>query len=443
MRGETLSLPGVQAPVVDLDDARARRWGWFLLLACFGSFMLWATTAPLDSAVVSPGTVTVTGSRKVVQPVSAGKVVALLVREGDTVAAGQTLVRLDDTASRAQLDVVRGQWLVALATQARLEAEMQGSEDIDFPAAMDALGSPERVKEVKALQLRLLAARRQMRQNELRGFDASLQGLEYQVQGREAAREAKEAQSRLMRDELRNQKSLADEGYYPRNRLSEQERSFAELMGSLADDHSQVGRARQNMAEVRARRNSREQELRKDIESQLSDVQREASGLEVRVRALEFELANTTIVAPTDGIVMAMSLTTVGGVVNAGAVLMELVPTKEPLRVEVMLPAQQIDRVKTGMDVDLQFTAFNTANTPRVEGKVVQVAPDAQVDSRHNGSYFKLAVEVPAPARSKLHEHEIRAGMPVEVFIKTGERTFMGYVLKPLQDRLHKALIEP
>ncbi|TXI73698.1 MAG: HlyD family type I secretion periplasmic adaptor subunit [Limnohabitans sp.] len=444
MHGDTLPLPGLPAaPAVDLDDARARRWGWLLLLACFGSFTLWATMAPLDSAVVSPGTVTVTGSRKVVQPLTAGKVAELRVREGDAVVAGQPLVRLDDTASRAQLDIVRGQWLVALATQARLEAELQGSDAIAFPEHLAELGSEARVKEVMDLQSRLLTARRQMRQNELRGFDASLQGLEYQVQGREAAREAKEAQSRLMRDELRNQKSLADEGYYPRNRLSEQERSFAELLGSLADDHSQVGRARQNMAEVRARRSTREQELRKDVETQLSDAQREASALEVRMRALEFELANTTIVAPTDGIVMAMNLNTVGGVVSAGAVMMELVPTKEPLRVEVMLPAQQIDRVKAGMDVDLQFTAFNTANTPRVEGKVVQVSPDALVDPRHNGSYFKLAVEVPAQAHAKLRQHEIRAGMPVEVFIKTGERTFMNYVLKPLQDRLQKALIEP
>lgn len=443
MNDSTLPLQSLGAHDVDLDDARARRWGWLLLLACFGTFMLWATTAPLDSAVVSPGTVTVTGSRKVVQPLTAGKVAELLVREGDAVTSGQTLVRLDDTSSRAQLDVVRGQWLVALATQARLEAELAGAESIAFPDQLAQLGSDERVKEVMALQTRLMAARRQMRQNELRGFDASLQGLDFQVQGHEATREAKEAQSRMLREELRNQKALADEGFYPRNRVSEQERSYANLLGSLAEDASQVGKARQSMAEVRARRGSREQELRKDIESQLSEIQREASGLEVRLRALEFEVANATIRAPAEGIIMAMSINTVGGVVGAGATLMELVPTKEPLRVEVMLPSQQIDRVKPGMDVDLQFTAFNTANTPRVEGKVVQVSPDAMVDSRHNGSYFKLAVEVPAQSHAKLRQHEIRAGMPVEVFIKTGERTFMNYVLKPLLDRMNHALIEP
>lgn len=443
MSDTTLPLlsPGDQLP--DLDDARASRWGWLLLLACFGTFMAWATLAPLDSAVVSPGTVTVTGSRKVVQPLAAGKVSALLVREGDVVQKGQTLVQLDETSSRAQLDIVRGQWLVALATQARLDAERQGLDTIAFPEQLAQLGDDERVREVMALQSRLLSSRRQMRSNELRTFDASLQGLDFQAQGHEASREAKEAQGRLMREELRNQKSLADEGFYPRNRVSEQERGYANLLGSLAEDASQLGKVRQSMAEVRARRAGREQEQRRDIESQLSDVQRDAAALEVRMRALEFDVTNATIRAPADGIIMAMTLNTVGGVVSAGATLMELVPTKEPLRVEVMLPSHQIDRVRPGMDVDLQFTAFHTANTPRIEGKVVSVSPDALMDARHNGSYFKLAVEVPVQSHAKLRQHEIRAGMPVEVFIKTGERTFMNYVLKPLIDRLNHALIEP
>jgi protease secretion system membrane fusion protein len=216
---------------VDLNDARPIRWGWLLLIFGFGAFMAWATMAPLDAAVSSSGTVVVSGSRKLVQPLTGGKVSEILVRDGAEVQAGQVLVRLDDTTARAQLDIVRGQWLVAMATQARLEAEQRGRVSIDFPPALLELGEDTRVVEVIALQSRLLESRRQLRSNELQSMEAALRGLEYQVQGQEAAKYSKETQSRMLREELRNQKSLADDGFYPRNRVSEQERLFASIQG--------------------------------------------------------------------------------------------------------------------------------------------------------------------------------------------------------------------
>nr|CBA32008.1 Alkaline protease secretion protein aprE [Curvibacter putative symbiont of Hydra magnipapillata] len=265
---------------VDLNDARPIRWGWLLLIFGFGAFMAWATMAPLDAAVSSSGTVVVSGSRKLVQPLTGGKVSEILVRDGAQVQAGQVLVRLDDTSARAQLDIVRGQWLVAMATQARLEAEQRGRASIDFPPALLELGEDTRVVEVMALQSRLLESRRQLRSNELQSMEAALRGLEYQVQGQEAAKYSKETQSRMLREELRNQKSLADDGFYPRNRVSEQERLFASIQGGVAEDLNSAGKTRQAIAEGRARIAARQQEQRKDIESQLSDVQREAASLE-------------------------------------------------------------------------------------------------------------------------------------------------------------------
>ncbi len=212
---------------VDLNDARPSRWGWLLLVFGFGAFMVWALLAPLDAAVTSSGTVVVSGSRKLVQPLTGGKVTDILVRDGAQVQAGQVLVRLDDTTARAQLDIVRGQWLVALATQARLEAEQRNDLSIDFPPALLELGDDVRVVEVMDLQSRLFESRRRLRANELQSMDAAMRGLEFQVQGQEAAKTSKEVQGRMLREELRNQKSLADDGFYPRNRVSEQERLFA------------------------------------------------------------------------------------------------------------------------------------------------------------------------------------------------------------------------
>ncbi len=427
---------------VDLDDARPRLWGWLLLLLGLGSFVLWATVAPLDAAVTTSGTVVVSGSRKLVQSVSAGKVVEILAADGDKVLAGQILLRLDSTQSQSQLDLARGQWLVAMATQARLQAERHAAPVIDFPPALLELGNDTRVAEVMALQAQLLESRRQMRGNELQSLEASLRGLEFQVQGHETARRTKEAQGRMLREELRNQRSLADDGFYPRNRISEQERVFEGIQGGAAEDTSSVGKARQAIAEIRARIAGRQQETRKEIESQLSDVQRESAGLESRIKALEADVANTDIKAPVGGIVMAVTTHTVGGVVAAGAPLMELVPANEPLRVEAQLPARMIDKVKPGLMVNVLFSALDQATTPLIEGKVVQVAPDAMADVRQNTSYFKLVVEVTPQGMTNLKQHEIRAGMPADVFIKTGERTFMNYLLKPLLDRMKLALIE-
>jgi protease secretion system membrane fusion protein len=333
--------------------------------------------------------------------------------------------------------------MVTQATLARLLAEQSDSTDIDFPTALMAWDKDVRLAELIEVQSRLLQSRRQMRRSEVRAMEANLQGLEAQLQGLETSKISKDTQIRMLREELRNQRTLSEEGFYPRNRVSEQERALAVLLGSLGEELGGIGKTRQAANELRARMAAREQELRKEIEAQLSDVQRDAAALESRLQALEFDVANTAVRAPVAGTVMGLNLHTVGGVVSQGAILMELVPKNEPLTIEVQLAVSQIDKVKPGMDVDLLFTAFNQATTPRVAGRVVQVSADALTDARQNANYFKLLLEIAPQSVPKLKQHEIRAGMPVEVFIKTGERTFMTYLFKPLQDRLNRALIEP
>lgn len=431
------------AAAVDLNHARPSRWGWSLLVLGFGSFMAWALWAPLDAAVTSAGTVVVNGSRKVVQPLSGGKVTDILVRDGAQVQAGQVLVRLDDTPARAQLDSVRTQWWVAAATQARLEAEQRGRPAIEFPPELLSMQHEPRAAEVMALQSQLLESRRQLRASEIQSMEAALRGLEYQVRGQEAAQSSKEIQSRMLREELRNQQSLADDGFFPRNRVSEQERLFASIQGGVAEDLNSAGKTRQSIAEGRARMAARQQEVRKDLETQLAEVQREAAALHNRLRALVFEVDNAEVRAPVSGTVMNLSVHTVGGVVSNGMPLMEIFPKNEVLRIETPLPPHLIDQVHAGMDVDVLFTALHQPNTPRVRGRVVQIAADAATDSRQNASYFKLVVDVTPEGMQQLQSRDIKAGMPADVYIKTGERTFMSYLFKPLSDRMQRALIEP
>ena len=352
-------------------------------------------------------------------------------------------MRLDATSSRSQLDISKGQWFTSLATEARLQAERVARSAPDFPPALLQEKADPRASTAMASQSQLLATRRLALQNELATFTESIRGLELQTQGVEDSKKAKEDQLRLLNEMLKNQRVLADEGFLARNRVLEQERTVASLVGAIAEDLGTVGRNKQNVAETKARMVSRQQDVRKEVETLLSDTQRDAASLKSRLDALEFDVANTEIVSPANGIVMNLAIHTVGGVVQAGSPLMEVVPKNEPLRIEAQILPHLIDKVKVGLPVDILFTAFNQAETPRFPGKLVIVSADALVEPKQSASYFKATVEVDATQIAKMKKLQIHAGMPVEVFIRTGERTAWSYLTKPLKDRMNRAMSEP
>lgn len=435
--------PGGGNSTIDLNDARPRRWGWLLVVAGFGGFMAWAATAPLDAGVPSPGTVVVSGNRKAVQPLVGGKIAELAVRDGDAVKAGQVLVRFDGTQARSQFDMARGQWFSTSAVEARLIAERTGRAQIQFPEPLKKETADPRAVSAMALQTELFATRRRSLESDINVLRESIRGLEAQQQGIEESSRARREQARLLTEEIERQRDLVKDGFLARNRLSEQERALAAVTGAIAEDAGNLGRTRQQIAELRARMVSREQDFRKDIESQLTDVQRDASSLASRLQALEFELVNTEIKSPADGIVVGMAVHTVGGVVPAGAPMMEIVPDDEPLKIEAQVAPHLIDKVKPGLDVDILFPAFNQATTPHIPGRVLQVSADVLVEPKQGIPYFKATVEVTPEGMKQLRHHQIRAGMPAEVFVRTGERTMLNYLLKPLADRLNRALTEP
>jgi protease secretion system membrane fusion protein len=430
-----------QSKPIDMNDARPRRWGWWLLLVGFGGFMAWATMAPLDAGVSAPGMVVVTGNRKVVQPVMPGKIAAILVKDGDTVKAGQVLVKLDDTQARAQLEMTLAQWYSALAVEARLKAEREGRTSVTYPESLlDAKGDPRAVSAM-TLQNELFATRKRALESELAILREGITGLEIQVKGLDESRQARLEQIQLLREEIRNQRSLVNDGFLPRNRLSEQERQLSALLAASSEDVSNLGRTRQGIVETRARILSRQAEFRREIESQLTDVQREAASLTSRVDALAFEVTQAEIRSPADGIVVGLTVHTVGGVVQSGASLMDIVPENEPLRIEAQIQPFLIDKIHPGLDVDILFPAFQQSTTPHVPGKLVTVSADVLFDSK-GLPYYKAMVEVTPEGMKSLRQHQIRPGMPAESFVRTGERTLANYLIKPLTDRLQGALTE-
>ena len=432
-----------EADQVDLNDARPRRWGWWLVVVGLGGFFAWAAFAPLDAGVSSSGMVVVSGNRKAVQPLVGGKVAEVSAAEGDQVKAGQLLVRLDATTAQSQHDIARGQWFSSAAVEARLNAERLGRAQIDFPAELLRAQADARARNAMALQRELFATRRRAHESELTILRESVRGLQAQIAGIEESSQARRSQARLLGEEIERQRDLVNDGFLARNRLSEQERALAAIHGAIAEDAGNLGRARQQIAELSARMLSRQQELRKEVETQLTEVQRDAAALDSRLQALQFELANTEIRAPADGIVVGLNVHTVGGVVASGAPLMEIVPADEPLKIEAQVAPHLIDKMRPGLEVDILFPAFDQVSTPHIPGRLVQVSADVLVDAKQGVQYFKAVVEVTPDGMAKLQQHRIRAGMPAEVFVRTGERTLLNYLVKPLTDRLHGALTEP
>ena len=428
---------------VDINHARASRLGWLVLAIGFGGFLLWAALAPLDQGVPASGQVVVTGNRKTVQNLGPGMVQAILVKDGDEVKGGDVLVRLDPTQARSSFEVARSQWFVVKAAEARLLADAQGSSEIVFPDELLKEKDDPRAASAMAVQTQLLRSRQAGLQAELGAMKNMLAGLQSSAKGLEATRRAKEEQTKLLLEELKGLRELAADGYLPRNRLSEQERLLAQLSGAVSEDLGNLGRTQQSIGEVRMRMVARQQEYEKEVESGLADVQKEASSLDSRLTGLAFELANTEVRAPSEGIVVGLSIHTVGGVLAQGTPLMDVVPKNEPLRVDVQIPTTLIDKVRLGLPVDITFPAFNQRTTPQIPGEFVQVAADATTDPQAKvPPFYRGQVVVTEAGMKKLKMHEIKAGMPAEVFIKTGERTMLNYLFKPMLDRMKSALTE-
>jgi len=439
-----MKLISNEAPQVNTDARAYARMGWLIVLLGVGGFLLWALLAPLDKGVPMGGTVAKESNRQAVQHQQGGTIAQILVRDGDVVKAGQVLVRMNAVNAQAAVDMTDSQYLTALAVQARLEAEQAGAKSIRFPDALAQRENAPRVAGIMGLQRGLLASRQASLQNELAGVDESIAGLKMQVQGLQASRDSKKEQAGILKEQLAGMRDLARDGYVARNRLLDLERTYAQLGGAISEDIGNIGRAQRQVAELTLRKAQRLQDYQKEVRTQLTDVQREAEAQQARLQAQKFELANVEVKAPADGTVVGLAVFTPGGVVPAGFRMMDIVPSGDPLVVEGQLPVNLVDRVQPGLKTELIFSAFNANRTPHIDGVVEQVAADRTVDERTGTAFYKVRVKVTPQGAKMVAEHrmDIRPGMPVELFVKTGERTMMNYLLKPVLDRARSALSE-
>lgn len=427
---------------IEMDESRHVRFGWLIVLVGVGGFFLWATLAPLDKGVPLSGSVMVQTNRKAVQHHTGGIVDKILVKEGDSVHAGQVLVRMNDVHAKAQADATRAQLISARAAEARLIAERDNQLTIHFPESLLAMMDDPHATSVIMLQNQLFQSRRQALRHDIAALDENIAGLKIQKQGLESSRSSKKQQLTFLKEQLDSLRVLASEGFVPKNRVLELERSHAQLNGEIFEDNGNIGRIYRQISELSMRRIQRQEEYQQEVRQQLTDIQRDAETLSKRLIEQDFDLSNILVKAPVDGIVVGVNIFTNGGVINPGFRMMDVVPSEDILVIEGQLPVHLIDKVHAGLDVDLIFSAFNQSKTPHIDGEVTQVSADRLVDEHTGMPYYLLKAKVKAESMRLLADYQIRAGMPVEIFVKTGERSLMNYLLRPIFDRMNAALGE-
>ncbi|RUR92052.1 HlyD family type I secretion periplasmic adaptor subunit [Pectobacterium versatile] len=424
------------------DEKRAVRLGWLLVLAGFGGFLLWALFAPLDKGVMVNGSVVISGNRKVVQHNQGGIVDKIQVKDGDRVEAGQVLLTLNEVDARSASEGLDGQYLQLVAREGRLLAEQQRLSDMVITPRLQPLADKPEMRVITALQRDLLHSRQQSLKLEAEGMRSSIAGMEASLSAQRQVMTSKQKQRETLEQQLQGLRSLAAENYVPRNKMLENERLLAQLNGDIAQLAGDINRTRRDIEQQTLLIAQRQQEYDKEVNSELADVRALLSDVGSKKEKADFNLANIQMRAPVSGTVVGLKVFTEGGVIAPGQTLLEIVPDDQPLFVDARLPVELVDKVWPGLPVELQFVAFNQSTTPRVAGTVELLSADRLLDERDGSPYYSLRVQVDEAGKRALEGLEVKPGMPVQGFVRTGERSFVNYLFKPLMDRLHLALTE-
>jgi HlyD family secretion protein len=406
----------------------------------------WATTAELSSAVIAPGVLVVDSGVKKVQHQTGGIVRELRVREGQRVHAGDILVRLDETQTKAAAAIVTKSVDELLARQARLETERDrdNADSIVFPATLlERARDPDSdAAHAIAAERSLFDLRRQARQGQKSQLKERSEQLQDEIKGYLGQVEAKKKEVDFVQKELAGVRTLWEKNLVPITRLTALERDAARIEGERSQLSGAIAQAKGKIAEIQLQIIQVDQDLRSEVGKDLVETRSKISELAERKIAAVDQLKHIDIRAPQNGRVHQLSVHTVGGVIGPGEQIMLIVPDAETLAVEVKIPPQDIDHVHVGQDALLRFSAFNQRTTPEIKGEVSVVSADLTQDQRTGTNYYMARIVLKQDELARLGHVKLIPGMPADAFIQMGSRTALSYLMKPLRDQAAKALKE-
>ena len=425
----------------DMGVSRTMVFGVVVLVLFLGGFGAWAMLAPLESAAIAKGVLNVSGKRKTVQHLEGGIVGEILIGEGDVVAAGQTLIALDDTRARTSFSRLQGQYHSAAALKARLEAERDGSAQVVYPEWLRQAAGEEETDDFVATQDRIFQARARSLDTHKAIYNQQIAQLREEAAGLKEEVEAQNREIALLEEEIVGIQALVKKGLEGKQRLLALQRRQAQIEGGRALNKARIARVGQRIGETRLLIAEIGNERMSEVVAELREVEAGMSDLRERTSAARHVLSRTRITAPVAGTVVNLRVFTHGGVIGDGDALLDIVPAGEELVIEARVEPTDIDTVYADLPAQVRITAFSHLTTPILSGTVLQVSADRLVDRRTGAPYYEARV-VLDPEQPALADLKLQPGMPAEVMILTGERTAMDYLLKPIVTSIRRSLRE-
>lgn len=424
-----------------IDDTSIRNIGVIILICTFGILGTWGYLAPIDSAALAPGYVTVKSHRKTVQHLDGGIVSKLLAKDGDVVQEGDVLLILDGTEVKAQLEIIRGQHITLSAQMARLIAERDQQKQISFPDDLQDLSDPH-IVEARQGENQIFNARKSAYQGEISVLNQRISQLSSKIKGLQGQRSSKQELMKSYGEEVHDLKELLAEGFADKQRLRDIERNYALVTGEIAALTSEIAANEMQIGETRLQILQLQKKFQEEVAGKLGEVQAQLYDVAQRLVATRDKVTRTEIKSPANGRVLGLSVHNVGGVILAGKPILDIVPQKEELIIDAKVSPIDIDRVRVGLLAEVRFSAFKQALTPKVDGKVINLSADRLTDEDSGLPYYLAQIELTPDSYLKLGGMELLPGMPAEVLINTGERTVFEYLMQPITNAFARSFIE-
>lgn len=455
---EQKHAPRNHPPVVDAQTAADKRpertdpsqrpfpqrliVGGFALVGFWvSSFALWSTLAPVEGAVIAPGIVSVAGYRKQVQHLEGGIVEDILVRDGDRVTEGQPLVQLRDVQPAAELRQLEWQHVEAKAIVARLLAEQTDSREIDFPDDLLARDGEPSVASLIAGQRGILLSRQALIQEKLSVLDNKIIQAQEEIKGLEGKLQAKRRQRGYAIQELESVEEALTKSLVPESHVLTLRQRLAEIDGDVSGYRSQIARIRQNVLEMRLQISEERAAYTAEVSEQLHAQRARLFELSQQIVAARDVLRRTRIVSPIDGVVVNLQIHTKDGVITAGQPLLEVVPVADDLVIHAFVDPEDIDEVVVGMPADVRLTSISRRSRVPLTGVVSQLSADRLSDPETGRDYYQAQIELVKDSEGSVKSTMV-AGMGADVFIRTGARTFIDYLLSPITGSIQHGLRE-
>lgn len=416
--------------------------GVVLVIVLAGGVGGWASTAEISGALIAPGSLVVDSNVKKVQHPTGGVVGELRVRDGDRVKAGDVLVRLDETVTRANLSIVSKGLTELYARRARLAAERDQAAEVATPKELAGQANDPDVVEALASERKLFELRNTARKGQKAQLRERVTQLQEEIGGIEAQLAAKARETILINRELASIKDLWDKKLVQLNRLTQLQREAIRLQGEHGQLVAAVAQAKGKVSEIELQIIQIDQDFSSEVANELRELDGKIGELVERKVTAEDQLRRIDIRAPQDGYVFQSTVHTVGGVIASGDTIMMIVPETDNLMVEAKVDPKDIDRLQIGQQAMLRFVNFDQRTTPEISGSVNRISADVSTDQRTGLSFFTVRISMTAQEVAHLGDVRLTPGMPVEVFVQTGNRTVMSYLVKPLHDQLMRAMRE-